>query len=328
MKRLSPTLFNVLLVALLLSAVFVLAYGDLSDFAALADADGRVRDWRPVVLYEIRLPRIALALLTGAVLGLTGNAMQGLLQNPLASAGLLGSSAGATTVSVFLLYYLTLPAWGLLIGGVFGALISFLLVFVIAGHRGTTVMILAGVAVNTLLAACIALLLSNAKSPWALAELYRWLQGSLAYARFSTLSVALPFVLVGIALVAYNRRYIDSLTFGEDSAKTMGINPKCAFFATALGISLCVGAVIPMTGAIGFIGLIAPHLARLLFKVRPSRLYLGSALIGALLLLLADMLVWRVTFFERIHVGTLTSIIGAPFLVWILAIQRRAKRYD
>ena len=164
--------------ALLLISGFAI-YHQLGDFAHLKNADGVLTDMRSLVLLDIRLPRLGLAILTGASLALAGNAMQGIFQNPLASPGLLGSSAGATTTSVFLLYYFSVPLSLLLIGGVAGALSSFLLVYLIAKNHGTTAMILSGLAVNMLLSAAVALLLSNAESPWALAELYRWLQGSL-----------------------------------------------------------------------------------------------------------------------------------------------------
>lgn len=254
-----------LFLALLLISSFAI-YHQLGDFAHLKNADGVLTDMRSLVLLDIRLPRLGLAILTGVSLALAGNAMQGIFQNPLASPGLLGSSAGATTTSVFLLYYFSVPSSLLLIGGVAGALSSFLLVYLIAKNHGTTAMILSGLAVNMLLSAAVALLLSNAESPWALAELYRWLQGSLVWAKLDTLLISLPIVLLGLFCLYRERRYIDLLTFGEETASTMGVNPKRSFFITTFGVALLVGATIPQTGTIGFIGLIAPHFARLLLK--------------------------------------------------------------
>lgn len=316
-----PIHFNSLLFIILLAVVIGATVIDLSDFSALPAPDGTLTDMRGVVLWDIRWPRIILAILAGAVLAITGNAMQGLFQNPLASPGLLGSASGATTASVFILYYFSAPVVVLLFGGMAGALLSFLLVYLIAKRHGTVMMILAGVAINALLAAAVTLLLSNAKSPWALAELYRWLQGSLGLAQFSTIQWTLPFLLLAAYLIYSQRRYIDCLTFGEETAATMGINPKQAFFFTTAGVAIAIGCIIPQTGAIGFIGLIAPHLARIALRQRPSRLYVSSGLIGALLLLVADFIVWRIDFFSHIYVGTLTAIIGAPFLLWILFRQ-------
>ncbi|OOF40392.1 branched-chain alpha-keto acid dehydrogenase subunit E2 [Rodentibacter rarus] len=316
---------------LLLCLVFIVAwtlYHQLSDFAQLKNTDGVLTDMRPLVIWDIRLPRILLAVLTGASLALAGNAMQAVFQNPLASPGLLGSANGATTASVFLLYYFSLPASLLLLGGVLGALASFTLVYFIAHKQGATVMILSGVAVNMLLGSAIALLLSNAESPWALAELYRWLQGSLVWAKMDTLLLSLPILLLGGLCLFQQRRYIDVLTFGEETAATMGINPKRSFFITALGVALLVGATIPQTGTIGFIGLIAPHFARMLLKKRPSQLYVSSALIGALLLLIADLCVQYLALFSHIYIGTLTAIIGAPVLIWILLTQQRRLACD
>ena len=314
---------NPLLGLLLILVVALALYHQLGDFTQLKNADGVLTDMRSMVLWDIRLPRMGLALLTGASLAIAGNAMQGIFQNPLASPGLLGSSAGATAASVFILYYFAVPFSLLLVGGVCGALVSFLLVYLIAKNYGTTMMILSGLAVNMLLGAAIALLLSNAQSPWALAELYRWLQGSLMWARLDTLLMSLPIALVGLLCLYSQRRYLDLLTFGEETAGTMGVDPKRGFFITTLGAALLVGATVPQTGSIGFIGLIAPHIARIVLKVRPSQLYLSSALISALLLLLADLAVLYIPLFSHIYIGTLTAIIGAPCLIWILLTEQR-----
>lgn len=321
-NKLNTTLF-LLLIAITLSA----SYYQLADFSALFNAEGVITDMRSLVLTDIRLPRLSLAILTGASLALAGNAMQGIFQNPLASPGLLGSANGATTASVFILYYFSAPFSLLLLGGIAGALFSFLLVYLIAKNHGTTMMILSGLAINMLLGSAIALLLSNAQNPWALAELYRWLQGSLVWAKFDTLLISLPFILFGIFCLYQQRLYVDLLTFGEETASTMGINPKRSFFITTFGVALLVGATIPQTGTIGFIGLIAPHFARILLKKRPSQLYVTSALIGALLLVIADLCIQYIPFFSHIYIGTLTAIIGAPVLIWILLTQQR-RIYD
>ena len=317
---------TVLFFALLLISGFAI-YHQLGDFAHLKNADGLLTDMRSMVLWDIRFPRIGLALLTGASLAIAGNAMQGIFQNPLASPGLLGSSSGATAASVFILYYFAVPFSLLLAGGVIGALLSFFIVYLIAKSYGTTMMILSGLAVNMLLGSAIALLLSNAESPWALAELYRWLQGSLMWAKLNTLLISLPIVLAGVFCLYHTRRYLDLLTFGEETASTMGVDPKRSFFISTLGVALLVGATIPQTGTIGFIGLIAPHFARILLKARPSQLYLTSALIGALLLLLADLAILYIPLFSHIYIGTLTALIGAPCLIWMLLTQQR-KIYD
>ena len=232
--------------ALLLISGFAI-YHQLGDFAHLKNADGVLTDMRSMVLWNIRFPRIGLALLTGASLAIAGNAMQGIFQNPLASPGLLGSSSGATAASVFILYYFAVPFSLLLAGGVIGALLSFFIVYLIAKNYGTTMMILSGLAVNMLLGSAIALLLSNAESPWALAELYRWLQGSLMWAKLDTLLISLPIVLAGIFCLYHTRRYLDLLTFGEETASTMGVDPKRSFFITTFGVALLVGATIPQT---------------------------------------------------------------------------------
>lgn len=318
---------NFILLGLLITIVALASSYQLGDFSALLNADGVLTDMRSLVLLDIRLPRFLLAILTGASLAVAGNAMQGIFQNPLASPGLLGSANGATTASVFILYYFSAPFTLLLFGGIAGALLSFLLVYLIAKNYGSTMMILSGLAVNMLLGSAIALLLSNAQSPWALAELYRWLQGSLVWAKLDTLFISLPIVLLGFFCIYRQRRYVDLLTFGEETASTMGVDLKRSFFITTLGVALLVGATIPQTGTIGFIGLIAPHFARILLKKRPSQLYLTSGLIGALLLLIADLAILHLPFFSHIYIGTLTAILGAPVLIWIFLTQQR-RLYD
>lgn len=314
---------NGFLLGLLILICACAAYYQLGDFTSLKNAEGVLTDMRSLVLLEIRLPRIALAVITGASLALAGNAMQGIFQNPLASPGLLGSSSGATTASVFILYYFSAPFGLLLLGGVMGALISFLLVWLLARKHGSTMMILSGVAVNMLLGSAITLLLSNAESPWALAELYRWLQGSLVWAKNEQVLLALPLILLGGFCLYRERRYLDLLTFGEETAATMGVNLQRSFLIVSVGVALLLGATIPQTGTIGFIGLIAPHLARIWLKKPPSQLYVASGLIGALLLLTADLAVQYLAVFERIYIGTLTAIFGVPFLIWILLTQQR-----
>lgn len=318
---------NLILSLVLVAIIGIASLYRLGDFAHLLTADGLPADMRWVVLTDIRLPRLLLAVLTGVCLALVGNAMQGVFQNPLASPGLLGSSSGATAVSVFLLYYFSAPIGWLLLGGIFGALGAFFVVWLIARHQGSTMMILAGVAVNVLLSAAITLLLSNTQSPWALAELYRWLQGSLVWAKMDNLLISIPFILLGIICLFSQRRYLDLLTFGEETATTMGINLQRSFFIVSVGSAFLLGATIPQTGTIGFIGLIAPHLARILLKKPPSQLYFTSALFGALLLLIADLAVQYLPIFNRIYIGTLTAILGVPFLIWIMLTQQR-KLYD
>lgn len=318
---------NVILALLLIALIaFALTY-QLGDFQALANPEGQISDMRRLVLWDIRLPRLLLALVTGASLALAGSAMQGIFQNPLASPGMLGSANGATTASVFILYYFSAPFILLLSGAVLGALACFLLVYWIAKNKGSSIMILTGVAINMLLGSAIALLLSNATSPWALAELYRWLQGSLQWAMLDNLLISMPIIFIGVACLSSQRRYLDVLSFGEETASTMGVNLKKGLFITSLGVALLVGATIPQTGSIGFIGLIAPHFARLLHQARPSQLYMSSALIGALLLVSADLAIQWIDFFAPIYIGTLTAILGAPVLIWILLSQQR-KFYD
>ncbi|PRY93318.1 iron complex transport system permease protein [Hasllibacter halocynthiae] len=277
------------------------------------------------VMREIRAPRAVLGLMVGATLGLAGAALQGYLRNPLAEPALIGVSGGAALGAVISLQTgiaaalaLALPAAALL-----GALLATGLLILLAGPRGgSLVLILAGIAVSALAAAGTALALNLSPNPYAAAEIVFWTMGSLADRSWTHVAVAAPFVLAGWALLARLARPLDALTLGEDAAATLGVDPARTRLTLVAGVSACVGAAVAVAGAIGFVGLVVPHLLRGLAGGRPGALLLPSALGGAALLTATD-LATRLILPERdLKLGVLTALIGAPLFLHLIWRER------
>jgi iron complex transport system permease protein len=279
-----------------------------------------------LIVSDIRSPRTVLALAMGATLGLSGAVLQGLTRNPLAEPGLLGVSTGAALGAVIAIYFgvtalssLAGPLFGLL-GAVGACSLTFAL-----GRGGTIALILAGAAVSSLTAAGIALALNFAPNPYAAYEIMNWLLGSLADKSWTQVWLVLPFILIGAAALATTGRALDALSLGEAQAESLGINMNHLRFTIIAGVALAVGAATSVTGAIGFIGLVAPHLARPFVGYQPSRILLPATLGGALLLLIADIAVREIHLGPEIKLGVFTSLIGTPFFFWlVLRLPRKA----
>jgi iron complex transport system permease protein len=280
-----------------------------------------------LVMREIRLPRAVLGMLIGAGLGISGAALQGYLRNPLAEPGLIGVSGMAALGAVLALYTglsatvpLALPLMALA-----GALTATLLVQALAGAGGTSLtLILAGLAVSSLASALTALVLSLAPNPFAMSEIVHWLLGSLADRSMPHLALAAPFILTGIALLLTLGRALDALTLGEDVAASLGVSPGRTGLIAVGGTALAVGAGVAVAGAIGFVGLIVPHVLRPLVGHRPARLLPASALGGAVLLLAADLGVRLIAPERDLKLGVLTALVGAPFFLHLVWRHRRS----
>ena len=278
-----------------------------------------------LIVTDLRLPRSVLALLVGASLGLSGAVLQGLTRNPLAEPGLLGVSTGAALGAVLAIYFgVTLIAGigGPLLGLV-GALAACALTFGLAAGGGTITLVLAGAAVSSLTAAGIALALNFAPNPYAAYEIMNWLLGSLADKSWNQVWLILPFVLVGCALLATTGRALDALSLGETQAESLGVDLTRLRIAAIAGTALAVGAATSVTGAIGFIGLVAPHLARPFVGHQPSRILLPATLGGALLLLVADVAARLIHIGPELKLGVFTSLVGTPFFFWLVVRLKR-----
>ena len=284
------------------------------------------QDIYSLILLELRLARTLTALVVGASLGLCGAALQGLLRNPLASPGLLGSSSGAALCAVVVLYFglHSAASWLLPLAGMAGALIATLLVWLIAGHNSSiTTVILAGVAVNAACAAGISLAINLAPSPWAVSEIALWLLGDLSKTSLDGFWLMLPFSLLGWLLLAGCGNGLNALSLGEQTARSMGVNLQRLRIRLFIATALAVGAAVATVGSIGFVGLVVPHLLRPLVGYEPARLLPASAFGGALMLLLADIGVRLINTQTPLQVGVLTALVGAPFFLFLILKSRR-----
>ena len=277
-----------------------------------------------LIVTELRIPRTVLALMVGATLGLGGAVLQGLLRNPLAEPGLLGVSGGAALGAVIAIYFGLAARFALAtpLLGIAGALVAGALTFLF-GRSGTLTLILAGSAVSGLAAAGLALALNFAPSPYAAYEITTWLLGSVADREWRQIALCTPFVLAGWLCLAATPRGLDALTLGEAQAESLGVNLNRLRVLALAGVALSVGAATAMAGAIGFVGLVAPHLVRPCVGYRPSRILLPSAVFGALLLLVTDIAIRVIPTSSELKLGVLTSLIGTPFFFWLVLRLRR-----
>ncbi|MCV2881490.1 FecCD family ABC transporter permease [Actibacterium sp. XHP0104] len=279
-----------------------------------------------LVMREIRLPRALLGVMLGASLGLSGAAMQGYLRNPLAEPGLIGVSSSAALGAVLALqtglaaaFALALPLMALA-----GAVISVLLLLMLAGPRGSSLtLILAGIAVSAFAGALTSLVLNLSPNPYAAAEIVFWMLGSLSDRSFTHVWLALPFMAAGAALLATLARGLDALTLGEDAAQALGISLSRLRLVLVAGVAASIGAGVAVAGAVGFIGLVVPHLLRPLVGARPGRLLAASALGGAAMLLAADIAVRLITPDRDLKLGVLTALVGAPLFLHLIYKTRR-----
>jgi len=279
-----------------------------------------------IIVQEIRLPRALLSVMIGGSLGLSGAALQGLLRNPLAAPDLFGAPAAASFGAVVAISLGVADAlsFALPVAAIAAALVSVALLVVVAGPRSSLlVVILAGLAISSLAGAGTALALNLAPNPFAALEIAFWLLGSLEDRSMQHVLIALPFMAVGVALLAWDGRAFRALTLGEEAAASLGFNLARVRLRVVSGVAAAVGAGVAVAGSIGFIGLVAPHLVRPLVGHDPARLMLPAALAGAALLTAADIAARLIPAQEEIKVGVLTALIGAPFFIWLIFSRRR-----
>ena len=273
------------------------------------------------VMQEIRLPRAILAVLIGGSLGLCGAAMQGYLRNPLAEPGLIGISGSAALGAVLSLqtgfaaaFWLALPLSALVM-----SFLAVLLIMLLAGKQGRSLtLILAGIAISALAGAMLSLVLNLSPNPYATAEIVFWMMGSLGDRSFNHVWLALPFCVVGCVLLLSIGPALNALTLGEDTAQTMGISLVNTRYILVIGVAAMIGATTAVAGAIGFVGLVVPHILRRWVKSQPSRLMWASMLGGAALVLAADILV-RLGLPDRdLKLGVVMAILGAPLFLHLI----------
>lgn len=299
-----------------LASLFV-GYASIDVLDALFDSIAGRETMPALVLMDLRLPRALLGAVIGFTLGLAGAAMQGLFRNPLADPGIVGVSGGAALGAVVVFYsgMASLFILALPIGGILGAILSALLLYGIAGRgAGTKTLILAGVTINSFTGALTTLALNLSTNPYAAYEVMFWLMGSLVDRSMPQLALVIVPMILGWVLLLSSSSALDALSLGEETASSLGFNLQSVRIRLVAGTALAVGAAVAVSGAIGFLGLVAPHIMRPLVGHRPGHLLLASGFAGAIGLVLADMAVRILPFTPEIHLGVVMALIGAPFL--------------
>ena len=318
MNKISPILIAVLILCFAGSLMIGQADAPVGQsLRALITGDGPLGR----VMQDIRLPRALLGVMVGVSLGLSGAAMQGYLRNPLAEPGIIGISGAASLGAVVslqtgfaTLFWLALPASALS-----AALVAVLLILSLAGPRGGSLtLILAGIAVSALAGALTSLALNLSPNPYATYEIVFWMMGSLADRSMDHVWVALPFCLIGLAMIASLGPALNALSLGEDTAASMGINLARTRMILVIGVAASVGAVTAVSGSIGFVGLIVPHILRNFVRARPSSLLYASALGGGIMVLAADIAVRLILPSGDLKLGVVMALIGAPLFLHLI----------
>lgn len=323
-RLLIPTLC--LLLALAAMASLALGAVPLSPARVWAALMGRGDMVAAAIVLDLRLPRLIVGAMVGAMLALAGAALQGYLRNPLAEPSVLGASNAAALGAVAALYF-GLSAWhpaALPALAILTALIALGLLFLLAGRSESPLtLILAGIAVATMAGAGISLALNLSPNPFAAMEIMSWLLGSVENRSITHILLAAPCILVGAALLLADGRALDALTLGEEGAQALGVDLARARRLLLLGVAIGVGGAVSVSGAIGFVGLIVPHLVRPFTDRSPSAVLLPSLIGGAALLTCADIGVRLIPTTSELKLGVVTSLLGVPVFLVHLMRERR-----
>lgn len=312
-------------IALLILLVCVAALHLVTPLTPLVELQRNDATLAQLLLLEIRLPRTLLAAGYGAVLGMSGAALQALFANPLSSPDVTGTSGGAALGAVFGGYWLAITDPLLLaLFGAGGALLALALLLALAGRRAEiSTLLLAGLAIALATGAATSLLLALAPSPFAFYDAFQWLMGSFIDRSLPQAAAALIPAAVACMLLARRSGALDAMALGEDVAASLGHRPRRVAIEVVVLSAIAVGACVSVCGAIGFVGLIAPFAARRITHGHPGRALVPSALGGALLLVLADLALRLGPAGRPIPIGVLTTVLGTPLFIWIVITMRR-----
>ena len=280
-----------------------------------------------VTLWAVRFPRVVMAAVAGAALATAGALMQGIFGNPLAEPGVVGVSSGAalaaSTVIVFDLAFV--GTWTVALSAFVGGLVTTILVYLLSRDGGRTevvTLVLTGIAVNAVASAGLAFLLFLGDQQ-AREEIVFWQLGSLNGSRWEQVGVAAPFMVVGLVVAMAMSRRLDLLALGDRAARHVGVDVERLRMGAIVVVALLTAAAVAFCGIIAFVGLVVPHLVRLLAGPGHRLLVPASALGGALLLVVADLGARTLVAYADLPIGMLTSLVGGPFFFWLI---RRARR--
>ncbi|MFE2373144.1 FecCD family ABC transporter permease [Streptomyces sp. NPDC059398] len=330
-----PVVTGVLTVVLLATAVAGLALGPvrIPPGEVLRVVLGGERSGAyPTIVWDVRLPRVVLGAVVGAGLALSGAVLQALVRNALADPFLLGASSGASAGAVLVIVFglgtgaaatVALPAAAFI-----GSMAALVAVYAMARRGGTMTtgrLILAGVAIQYVLSALTSLVLVLSAQAEHVRAIMFWTLGGLGGARWDELALPAGVLAVGAVVLIALARPLDLLLAGEEGARSLGLDPGRFRGAVFIGVSLIIGVLVAFSGAIGFVGLMVPHAARLVVGAGHRRLLPVTALGGAVFLLLADLLARTVAAPEEIPAGVVTALVGGPFFLWLL---RRSSRTE
>lgn len=281
-------------------------------------------DPRWAIIFQLRVPRTILGIFVGMALGLAGAAMQGYTRNPLADPAVFGVSSMASLGAVVTLYLSTTIAWLVPAGGMLGAVTGVAILLGLAGAASSVLtFILAGVILNAVASAGVALALNLAPTPWAVTEIVNWLMGSLADRSAGEVRFAVSFITAGCLLLLATAKALDALTLGETGARSLGISLPRLRLSLAIGTGLAVGASTAVTGMIGFVGLVAPHLLRPLVGAKPGALVAPSAIAGGAVVLAGDIVARLIPTPVELKLGVAMAALGGPFFFAMLLGMRR-----
>lgn len=330
--------------ALLLAAAFSMSLGavkiPISDVFVILGKKIGLFDAKVVseqyegVMNIVRLPRVILGMLVGAALGISGTAIQGIFRNPLAEPGLIGISAGASLLAVVIIVLeisllnslSNLLGYYLLAFGAFaGAGIAALIVYQISrtdGKSNVATMLLAGIAVNAL-AGALTGLITFAADDQQLRNITFWMLGSLGGATWETVMAVLPFIIIPIILLPSMGKALNAFALGENQAAQLGLKVATIKRNVVILATMAVGASVAVSGIIGFVGLLVPHTIRLLIGVDNKHVLPASALFGALILTLADMLCRTIISPIELPIGVITALLGTPLFLYILIKDKK-----
>lgn len=283
------------------------------------------------ILWNIRIPRVVLASMIGAALAIAGAAFQGLLKNPLADPYTLGISSGASVGAVITIFFsISLPVLGSYTLPLFSMMFALLTVFVVIGFAKLVdasmkmeSLILTGVIFSSFLSATISLMIALTDDN--LRAIMGWILGSVSMRGWAHVKMLLPFFIIGIVLIWFYRRELNALLYGEERAKHLGVNVKRSKMGILIGGSILTGAAVSVSGTIGFVGLVVPHMVRLIIGPDHRHLLIISLINGASLLVICDLVSRIIIAPTELPIGVITSFIGAPVFAYIFYRQRKGR---
>jgi iron complex transport system permease protein len=279
------------------------------------------------ILWEIRLPRAAAAFAVGAALGLAGAGLQGLLQNPLAEPGVLGVSAFSALGAVVAIFFglAGVSSFAVPVAAILGAGVATVLLAAAAMRgAGSVTLLLIGIGLSSFAGALMSLALNLAPNPYSLADLVNWMMGSVANRSWADIVLAAPALAIGAALVLASGPGLRALSLGDETAASLGADPKRTRLLVIGGASLLAGASVATAGTIGFVGIVAPHVMRPFVGHDPQRLLVPSALFAGIVLLVADIAIRVLPFQQELKLGVAAALVGGPVFIWIAARMGRS----